>query len=384
MVTIHRCESYQTEALEQALTAAIEDIGGLGPYIKQGETVLLKVNLVMGKGPEQAATTHPAFVAALARRLKAYGCRVIIGDSPGGPFNAAMLRRIYKITGMQQAAEESGAELSLNTNSVQLSGVAGKMLKNLTVTAMSQEADQVISVCKLKTHGMMTYTGAVKNMFGTVPGTMKAEYHVRMPKMDDFADALIDICEAKRPVLSFMDAVMGMEGDGPTSGSPRKIGAVLASASPYELDIVAAGLIGLGEQQVPTLKAAAARGLAPCAVQTKGDAPEEFVVRDFRMPEHIHTDLSQGGFLPKVGMKLLRPKVRFDLAQCVGCGDCAANCPAKVIVMKQRREGEKNHRLRKPVVDYRNCIRCFCCQELCPQSAVHVKESWVFRLANRI
>lgn len=384
MVTIHRCESYEQGQIRQAVSAMLQDIGGFAPYISPGETVLLKVNLVMSKGPELAATTHPAFVAELAKQLKAYGCRVIIGDSPGGPFNAAMLKRVYKTTGMLQAAEESGAELSLNTNTAELTGRAGKMLKNLTVTAMSQEADKVISVCKLKTHGMMTYTGAVKNMFGTIPGTMKAEYHVRMPKMEDFADALIDICEAVRPVLSFMDAVIAMEGNGPTSGTPRKIGAVLASADPYELDMVAAGLIGLGEQQVPTLKAAAERGLAPRAAEIKGDAPELFAVKDFKMPEHIHTDLSQGGFLPKLGMKLLRPKVRFDLARCVGCGDCAANCPARVITMKERREGEKNHRLKKPVVDYSECIRCFCCQELCPQSAVRVKESWIFKMANRI
>lgn len=384
MVTIHRCESYEQGQIQQAVSAMLQDIGGFAPYINPGETVLLKVNLVMSKGPELAATTHPAFVAELAKQLKAYGCRVIIGDSPGGPFNTAMLKRVYKTTGMLQAAEESGAELSLNSNTAELTGRAGKMLKNLTVTAMSQEADKIISVCKLKTHGMMTYTGAVKNMFGTIPGTMKAEYHVRMPKMEDFADALIDICEAVRPVLSFMDAVIAMEGNGPTSGTPRKIGVVLASADPYELDMVAAGLIGLGEQQVPTLKAAAERGLAPRAAQIKGDAPELFAVKDFKMPEHIHTDLSQGGFLPKLGMKLLRPKVRFDLARCVGCGDCAANCPARVITMKERREGEKNHRLKKPVVDYSECIRCFCCQELCPQSAVRVKESWIFKMANRI
>ena len=377
MVTIHPCNSYQTEEIRQALTAAIQDLGGWAPYIQPGETVLLKVNLVISKGPELAATTHPAFVAELARQLKEYGCQVIIGDSPGGTFNGAALRRNYRITGMAQAAEESGAQLSYNTDTCEIARPAGKMLKNLTVTAMSQEADKVISVCKLKTHSMMTYTGAAKNMFGTIPGTVKAEYHVRMPKMEDFADALIDICEASRPVLSFMDAVIGMEGNGPTGGTPRKIGAVLAAANPYELDVTAADLVGLGCEQVLTIKAAADRGLAPRAaneVQTMGDDPAKYRIRDFKLPDHIHSDLSQSGFVKKVGIKLLRPKVKFDESRCVGCGECAANCPAKVITMKNRR----------PSVDYHKCIRCFCCQELCPQNAVRVKESWIFKLANKI
>ena len=115
MVTIHRCNNYQADEVRRAVTAAVMDLGGFEPYIKSGETVLLKVNLVMSKGPEAAATTHPAFVAELARQLKDYGCRVIIGDSPGGTFNTAMLRRNYRVTGMMQAAEESGAELSYNT-----------------------------------------------------------------------------------------------------------------------------------------------------------------------------------------------------------------------------------------------------------------------------
>ena len=377
MVTIRKCKNYQPEEVRTAVAAAIADLGGWEPYISPGETVLLKVNLVMSKGPDAAATTHPAFVAELARQLKDYGCRVIIGDSPGGAFNAALLRRNYRVIGMQKAAEESGAELSYNTGTREVACPAGKMLKSLTLTAMSGEADKVISVCKLKTHSMMTYTGAMKNMFGTVPGTVKAEYHVRMPKMADFADALVDICQAAAPVLSFMDAIIGMEGNGPTGGTPRKIGAVLASANPYELDLVAADLVGLGERQVPTIKAAADRGLAPRAaaqVKVMGDGPEEFRVSDFRLPDHIHSDLSQGGFLPKFGMKWLRPKVQFDPKRCVGCGDCAANCPAKVITMKDRR----------PTVDYKECIRCFCCQELCPQNAVRVKESWIFKIANKI
>ena len=126
MVTIHRCSNYQAAEVRHAVMAAIADLGGWQAYIKPGETVLLKVNLVLSKGPDAAATTHPAFVAELARQLKEHGCRVIIGDSPGGTFNAAMLRRNYRMTGMMQAAEESGAELSYNTGTKEVACPAEK------------------------------------------------------------------------------------------------------------------------------------------------------------------------------------------------------------------------------------------------------------------
>lgn len=381
MVTIHRCESYQTAPIEEALQQILQDMGGFEPYIQPGETVLLKTNLLLAKGPERAATVHPSLVLALAKALVQYGCKVFIGDSPGGPFNGPALRVVYRVTGMAEVAKEAGAELSYDTDTAEISYPDGERLKRITVTSMSQKVDKVISVCKLKTHSMMIFTGAAKNMFGVIPGTMKAEYHVRMPIIEDFAEALLDICQAVRPVLSFMDAVIGMEGNGPSNGSPRKIGALLASSSPYELDMVAANIIGLAPEQVPLLKAAYGRGLIPASIeeiQTAGDAREEFAIADYKLPDHIHTNLEQGGFLPKFLMKRLRPKVRFDEASCVGCGDCAANCPAKVITMQQ--DGKK----RRPVVDYHQCIRCYCCQELCPKGAVHVKESKIFKLANRI
>lgn len=374
MVTVRTCRSYDSQEIHAAVDRLTADLGGFSPYIRPGETVLLKVNLIMASGPEKAATTHPAFVEALAEKLVRYGCKVYIGDSPGGPFTVGMLRHIYKETGMEDAARESGAELSFDTGQTVVSFPQGQLLKSITMTSMCRSVDKVISVCKLKTHSMMTYTGAVKNLFGTIPGLMKSEYHVRMPQMTDFAGALLDICEAVHPVLSFMDAVIGMEGNGPTSGKPRAIGCVLASPSPYELDRTAAGLIGLTDKDVPTLAAAKQWGLCPDRISLLGDDVQQFTLTDYQLPDNIHTDLTKGGFMPYFLMKRLRPRVQFDHSKCIGCGHCAANCPAKVITMK-------NH---FPSVDYSRCIRCYCCQELCPQHAVSIHESAVYRWANGI
>ncbi len=377
-VSLSACDRYERESLRKAIEQAILDLGGWSAFVKPKDRVFLKVNLVMNKDPELAATTHPVFVEVLAALLIEQGCDVIIGDSPGGLFNGEALKRIYKGTGIQKAAEASGARLNWNTGAVERENPQGKLLKRLTQTAMLQDADKVISVSKLKTHGMMTFTGAVKNQFGTVPGTKKAEYHFRMPESADFADALIDICLAANPVLCLMDGVVAMEGNGPTGGTPRKVGAVLASENPFDLDLVAAHLIGLEREQVPTLEQAYRRGLGKASaaeVKVAGEDPERFVQKDFRMPDHIDPRLMRK-FGP-VGDALsswLRPKVKFHHDRCVGCRACYQNCPAKAITMKGR----------YPTVRYHQCIRCYCCQELCPKNAISVRESRIMKLVNRL
>ena len=378
MVAVAECRQYDVQKIKEALRQTLQGIGGWEPYIGKGDTVLLKINLVMSKKVDAHATSHPAFVQALAELLQEYGAKVVIGDSPGGLFNSQALRHVYRGTGMEQMAKDTGLVLNYNTDTIDVENPDGKLMKHLTMTAMLKDVDHVISVCKLKTHGMMTYTGAVKNMFGTSPGTVKADYHVRMPKEDEFADALLDIFLAAKTVLAFMDAIVGMEGNGPTAGTPRPVGVVLASPDAHQLDQVAAGMIGLSVEQVPTLRNAAARGLyKPEEVRTVGEDPNRVYVSDYKMPDHIHPDLLRKrlpGWLADIVSQMTRAKVRFDAKKCVGCGVCASNCPAEVIEMKDH----------KPHVDYKKCIRCFCCQELCPKEAVSVKESMIFKLVNRL
>ncbi len=147
----------------------------------------------MMKKPEEATTTHPIFTKALASILIEYGAQVIVGDSPGGPFNVGILKGVYKACGIEEVAKDVGATLNYNTNSVEIKNEEGILLKKITAIEVLTKVDKVISVSKLKTHGMMRFTGAVKNMFGIVAGLDKAEYHVRMPNNEDFSNALVDI-----------------------------------------------------------------------------------------------------------------------------------------------------------------------------------------------
>jgi len=378
-VSLIRCETYNPTDVEAAVRQSFDNLGGIEKYINKGDKVLLKLNLLMRKHPDAAATTHSEFARALCNVLREYGATVIIGDSPGGPFNRTMLNSVYKGCGIEAVANETGATLNFNTNLVRRDNPDGLLLKSLTVTDMLNDVDKVISVSKLKTHGMMVYTGAVKNMFGVVPGLIKAEYHINMPEIDNFADALIDICLAAKPILSFMDGIVGMEGAGPSSGTPRKIGAVIASDSACHLDKVASHIIGFKENEVPTVKRSIERGLC-CSgfddIEFWGDKIDDFVIADFKRAKSINVDFIN--FLPKFMRGFFKRRLKaipkFDTQKCVGCGDCARLCPAKVLELENR----------LPIlVDKNGCISCFCCQELCPKAAVKIHRPWLMRAISR-
>ncbi len=379
-VSLIKCKNYDYDKIKKAIEESFINLGGIGNYINKGETVLLKINLLMKKKPEQATTTHPIFTKALAEVLLDYGANVIIGDSPGGPFNKARLRGIYRTCGIEQIANETNASLNYNIGFIEVKNEKGKILKHLTITEMLKDVDKVISVSKLKTHGMMLFTGAVKNMFGTIPGIQKVEYHFKMPKTKDFSNALVDICLNANPILSFMDGIVGMEGDGPSAGNPREIGAVIASTSPYHLDVVATSIVGIEPTDVPTIKRCVERKLCKGNLEDidlVGGKLEDFYLSDFKVPQIRTVEFisnNNPNIIKKMINSMLNPKPEFNYEQCVGCGDCAENCPPKAIEMINS----------KPQVDLNKCIRCFCCQELCPKEAVSIYRPWLMRVLSKL
>lgn len=374
-VSLVSCKDYDYEKVKIALERNIKQIGGLEPFISKDDVVLLKVNLLMKKKPEEATTTHPVYVRALSQILNDYGVKVIIGDSPGGPFTKGVLESLYKYTGYEEAAQLSGATLNYNVDSFTKKDENNLYLKSIVMTDMLNDVTKVISVSKLKTHGMMTFTGGVKNMFGTVPGVKKAEYHFNMKTHDDFADCLIDICNCANPVLSFMDGIVGMEGEGPSGGTPREIGVSLLSTSPYHLDKVACSIINLDFDKVPTIRRSVARNIVTndlSDLELIGEGFKSFYIDNYEIPETQL--LGYSGRVPKFLESFLnkhiQPKPVFNYSTCVGCRVCEQSCPAKVITMVDN----------KPVVDLDGCIRCFCCQELCPKVAVTVKRPMLLKL----
>lgn len=379
-VSIIKCDEYDAVLARAALEQAIEAVGGLD-WVNEGMKIVIKANLVSFMNPEKAATTHPVLLCELVKMLTERGAEVIVGDSPGGLYTSVYVNRVYKATGMK-AVEEAGARLNQNFEQKEVEFSEGAVLKNFVYTSYLDEADAIVDFCKLKTHGMMGMSAAAKNMFGCIPGVTKPEYHFRFPKHEDFARMIIDLNAYFKPRLSICDAVIGMEGNGPTMGEPRKIGAVLASTCPHKLDLVCAKIIGLTKDDVPTLAAAYERELIPADVaelSLLGD-PKDFFVPDFKnIPNHSSMEFSKDStkFFGKLSAlfigKALRSVPKLARKECVGCGVCRDICPAKAIKIEKG----------KAIIDRTSCIRCFCCQEFCPKGAMKVKRPWIARLINK-
>lgn len=367
-VVLKYCPEY-TADVEGILRQGLHELGGMAAFVKPGQKVLLKVNLLMKKRPEEAVTTHPSVVEAVVHLVKEAGGIPIIGDSPGGPYTVNVLQGIYARTGLKEVAERTGALLNLDIGQTVIAHSEGKIVKSLTVTKSVTDADVVITLSKLKTHGMMTFTGAVKILFGVIPGLLKAEYHLKMPDVRNFADLLVDIVTWVKPALSIMDGIVAMEGDGPSAGKPRSVGALLLSQDPFALDVVASHLIGLKPEKVPTIMAARERGLPSRLeeVDWVGDARSLWRIQNFVLPKTSSVNFIDRVPLPQSAksflMNRVRPRPNFQHDLCIGCQDCFNNCPPKALVMN-----EEN----RPVVDLEACIRCFCCQELCPRQAIEI------------
>lgn len=380
-VSIVPLGEYGVKEAKRALAELLSAIGGFD-FLDPGARVVIKANLVSAMKPEEAATTHPTLISALTELLFEHGAgEVVVGDSPGGLYNSVFVGRVYKVSGMHEV-EAYGARLNSDYSEKTAEFPEGKVLRNFTYTGYLDNADLIINFCKLKSHGMMGMSAAAKNMFGTVPGIIKPEYHYRFPKYEDFADMIVDLDEYFHPVLSIADAVVGMEGNGPTAGTPRQIGCLIASHSPHTLDLVAAKILGLTASDIPTLDAALRRGLIP-------DSVDEVVLYG-SLAEHIMTDFKYvvekrslefvgngkdpiKRFFGKIAGKILRTRPVLKKDMCIGCGICANICPAKAIVIKKK----------KAVIDRKACIRCFCCQEFCPKSAMKVKRTALASLFHR-
>jgi uncharacterized protein (DUF362 family)/NAD-dependent dihydropyrimidine dehydrogenase PreA subunit len=373
-VYIKKCENYDYDKIYLIIKDAIEKIGGIEKFIKPKEIVFIKANLLMAGAPEKGITTHPIFVKAIANYLiNENENEVIVGDSPGGLYSKNALMKVYKECGYIDVFKDTKIKLNMNFDSKKIKFDGGKLLKSVIIIDGILKADKVISLSKLKTHGMMKYTGAVKNMFGIIPGILKAEFHFKMPEAENFADMLIDVCLASNPVLSFMDGIVGMEGAGPSGGELVKSELILVSENPFYLDLVATKLIGIQADTVPTIKNSIDRGLINGIenVNILGDKIESFNIKPFISPKISKVDFLNNILPEKLAKKInnyIKPKPVFRTDKCIKCRACYNACPAKTIMMGK---GEY------PRLNVDGCISCFCCQELCPENAIDIKRPWI-------
>ncbi len=251
-ISLIKCSSYQPEEVKAAVKRALDLLGGMSHFVQPGNKVLLKPNLLSAQPPEQAITTHPAVVEAVIELVKEAGGIPVLGDSPAGAIKS--LDDFWSTTGMLEVCRRHDVELV----SFERSGVYQKELngKRYHIAKPVLDADVIINLPKLKTHSLTVMTGAVKNIYGVIPGLKKSMYHKQAPKPWEFSRLLVDIYALARPQLNIVDAIVGMEGFGPSAGRQRQLGMILAGSDGVAVDAWAAHLLGRKPLDIPTTKIA--------------------------------------------------------------------------------------------------------------------------------
>jgi uncharacterized protein (DUF362 family)/Pyruvate/2-oxoacid:ferredoxin oxidoreductase delta subunit len=369
-VALQALPDYDPDRVRDALCLLLEPLGGIDAFISSGQKVLIKPNLLAGKAPEKAVTTHPEIVRQVILLCQKAGGIVSVGDSPG----LGKPEAVAKKCGIFDVVQSTGVKFAHFSESVPIELEAGTF-HHLEVAKEVLETDVIINLPKLKTHQMMGYTGAVKNMFGLVVGMRKVRLHLQAgTDKAFFALMLLELAEHYKPALSIMDAVVGMEGNGPGNGDPVQLGALLASASPVALDTVATQMVGLSEKRVWTQRVAretGREGVSLDDLRLHGVPLSSLKARAFKPAKN--SDINFG--LPTPVKNLLKNAITAqpEIQQnCQRCGHCVTHCPPRAMTLNM--SGVQ--------IDYGLCIRCFCCQELCPHNAITTRQGLLLKLAD--
>jgi uncharacterized protein (DUF362 family)/NAD-dependent dihydropyrimidine dehydrogenase PreA subunit len=372
-VNIRKLDSYDPALLDEAVRGFLGRLRN--PKLTRNKRVLLKPNLLGAYAPERAVTTHPALVEALIRHFLDRGKEVWVGDSPGGSVN---VEKVWQACGYRELANRYPIRL------VNLSTAGFRELEHegirVKVSEVFWQCGIVINVAKYKTHSLVAYTGALKNLYGLIPGLVKSEYHRLYPNTQSFSDLLEALYQLvkSRITYSIIDGVVGMDGAGPSAGTPRHFGLLLGSESIPALDYTAARLMGFKLHDVPYLFDALHRdGILPSRISI----PASF--RHFSLPQadiravKLSKDLLK--YVPKAARHAFKQVYYYYpevTGRCKVCGICVKSCPVQAIGYPQ---GEGN----PPRVDPAQCIKCMCCHEMCPHQAIGIHKSLVARMVMR-
>jgi uncharacterized protein (DUF362 family)/NAD-dependent dihydropyrimidine dehydrogenase PreA subunit len=332
----------------------------LFPVRIAGKKVLIKPNVLRASKAEEHIVTNPALLKAVVEKVEEMGpAGIIVGDNPG-LFNYGDNEKSFKITGLMDAAKGYYRNLGDTLQNVAFNP---DFLPEVGVSKEILDADIFISLPKFKTHGLTVMTGAIKNSYGILPGAQKARLHRIAGSPERFHEVIVDVFRLRVPDLFIVDAVVGMEGNGPASPELRNIGLILAADNAVALDGIIATMMGLDPARLRFLQKAKAMDLGdfdPAMINIHGELK---VLSDFKLPELGGQAIASNKAVQEFMIKrsLVRPQADPDL--CTACGACIEQCPVSALVMKNN----------FPEADPDICITCFCCQEICPEKAMSLK-----------
>ncbi|MCK5010430.1 MAG: DUF362 domain-containing protein [Deltaproteobacteria bacterium] len=369
-VSIVKCEDYEPERVYQKVKEGVNLLGGIESFINKGDQVLLKPNFLIGRAPEKCVNTHPEVVKAVARLVLESGANPVIGDSP--QLGSAL--KVAEKCGVAEVARELGIEI-VEFEPVEVKHPDGKFFKHFVLGKAVLEADKIINLPKLKTHGLTFLTLAVKNIFGCVPGARKAQWHVSTSQKGSeyFSRMLLDLYTLINPALSIVDGIISMEGKGPGFGKPRNLGLIIAGNDAVAVDTVIAEIVGASPEQFVTLRVALNEHYGTAHIndiEVLGELIDRVKIDDYQFPPKI-TEIK--GFL-KTFMGFLKGYLTtcpfINRKQCAECNNCIEACPLKCIT-------SYNGSL---AINSKECIQCLCCMEVCPNGAIELKDGSLLKL----
>jgi uncharacterized protein (DUF362 family) len=377
-VALVRCDTYDDEAVFLAVEKGLELLGGVSNFTKPGERIVMKPNVLWGADPQKCISPHPSVFKAVGRLLQKTGISVYFGDSSVFGSCESNMKRAK----MKQAADEIGIGMVDFDKGRKVSHKDAMLIKNFVIANGVLDSDGIVSLSKLKTHGLVRFTGAVKNQFGCIPGLLKSQYHVKLVDPYDFATMLVDLNTLIKPRLCVMDGIMAMEENGPRSGKPKKLSVLLFSSDPIALDATACRIIDLDPEIVPTSIPGERAGLGSYHsenIEIIGESIDSFFDNDFEVirtpPNHCST-----GRLRTFTKNRICDRPAIDRAKCTSCGMCVDMCPVDPKAVDWR-SGDQS---KPPTHKYDRCIRCYCCQEVCPEGAIFVQNTMLGRIFSRI
>lgn len=366
-VMLEPAQNYDPALVEKAVRVVFASLDRNGAEIRTGSSAFIKVNNISSRRlPDSAVNTHPAVVREVLRNLLERGLLPVVGDDVNAgcedPFHASGLRAVCRELGVKlvNLREEGFREVRID----------GRRLPSLFVSRLVLEADLIVNIPKLKTHSLTGLTCAVKNMYGVLPAGERLRLHKLFPMNEPFCEALVDVFAAAKPHLTICDAIVAMEGEGPSGGHPRTVGCILAGTDAIAVDSVASRLIGIEALDVATNRIAQERGLGqadPARIEIRGGPLERFCVPDFKHSivafSFLRTRFPSFIYAWVQSQLVLTPEV--SPLRCSFCRECFGICPQRTIFEREK----------KAWVDVRACIHCLCCHEVCPSQAIRLKKT---------